>query len=62
VLVHRDGTRFAVLASDGHADEEVTLKTVLPHGEGLSSLDDEAVVDTVTMGPFDIKVFETIGS
>jgi endo-1,4-beta-mannosidase len=56
VLVHDNGTRFAVLAS--HADEILTLKPVLPGDERLASLDGEPVVDTVTMGPFEIKVLK----
>jgi endo-1,4-beta-mannosidase len=59
VLVHEDGTRFAVLAS--HADENLTLKPVLPRGERLADLDDELAVDTVTQGPFEIKILKILG-
>ena len=48
--------RFAVLAS--HADENLTLKPVLPGGERLADLDDELTVDTVTLGPFEIKILK----
>jgi endo-1,4-beta-mannosidase len=60
VLVHEDGTRFTVLAS--HADENLTLKPVLPHNERLADLDDESAVDTVTLGPFEIKVLKIVES
>jgi endo-1,4-beta-mannosidase len=58
VLVHADGTRFAVLAS--HADENLTLKPVLPRSERLADLDDELAADTVTLGPFEIKVLKIL--
>ena len=60
MLVHEDGTRFAVLAS--HADERLTLKPVLAPGERLADLDDEPAVDTVIPGPFEIKVFKITNS
>jgi len=56
VLVNHDGTRFAVLAS--HADENLTLKPVLPVGQRLADLDDELAADTVTLGPFGIKILK----
>jgi endo-1,4-beta-mannosidase len=60
VLVHAGGARFAVLAS--HADENLTLKPVLPPNERLADLDDELAVDTVTLGPFEIKVLKIVES
>jgi endo-1,4-beta-mannosidase len=62
VLVHRDGTRFAVIAS--HADEELTVKPALGGtGEtapprGLTPLGETEIVDRVTLHPFGIKVFK----
>ena len=58
VLVHRDGTRFAVIAS--HADEELTVKPTLgAAGEhapprGLTPLGEKEIADTVTLPPFGI--------
>jgi len=62
VLVHRDGTRYAVIAS--HADEELTVKpTLSATGEhepplGLTALGETEIVDRVTLHPFGIKVFK----
>jgi hypothetical protein len=62
VLVHRDGTRYAVIAS--HADEELTVKpTLSATGEhepplGLTALGETEIVDRVTLPPFGIKVFK----
>jgi len=58
VLVHDGGARFAVLAS--HTDENLTLKPVLPGSERLADLDDELAVDTVTLGPFEIKTLKIL--
>ena len=62
VLVHRDGTRFAVISS--HADEELTVKPglgttgdrVLP--AGLIALGETEIVNRVTLQPFGIKVLK----
>jgi endo-1,4-beta-mannosidase len=62
VLVHRDGTRYAVLAS--HAAEKLTVKPAYggtrEHAPplGLTPLGESAVVDTVTLGPFGIQVLK----
>ena len=56
VLVHEDGTRFAVLAS--HADESLTVKPARPAGQRLADLHDESTADTVTLGPFGIKILK----
>jgi endo-1,4-beta-mannosidase len=62
VLVRRDGTRFAVMAS--HVAEEVTAKPVLGCGAeqdaslGLTALGGTEVVDRVTLPPFCVKVFQ----
>ncbi len=62
VLVHRDGTRFAVIAS--HTNEELTVKPALGGaGEhapprGLTPLGEKEVADTVTLPPFGIRVFK----
>jgi len=45
-----------VLAS--YADENLTLKPVLPVGQRLADLDDELAADTVTLGPFGIKILK----
>jgi endo-1,4-beta-mannosidase len=61
VLVHRDGTRYAVIAS--HADETLTIKPILAatgeqkHPLGLTPLGETMIVDWVTLDPFGIKVF-----
>ena len=61
VLVHRDGTRFAVIAS--HADEELTVKPALGAAagqappQGLTALGETEIVDRVTLPPFGIQVF-----
>jgi hypothetical protein len=60
VLVRDDGARFAVFAS--HSGEELVVKPVLPTAERLATLDDAQMVDTVTMQPFGISVFEITGS
>jgi endo-1,4-beta-mannosidase len=59
VLVHEDGTRFAVLVS--HAEEQVKVKPVLARSCGLATLGTRDVVDTVTMGPFGINAFLMTG-
>jgi len=62
VLVHRDGTRFAVISS--HADEELTVKPVLgTTGDrvlpaGLTALGETEIVNRVTLQPFGIKVLK----
>jgi hypothetical protein len=62
VLVHRDGTRFAVISS--HADEELTVKPVLGTTSdrvlpaGLIALGETEIVNRVTLQPFGIKVFK----
>ena len=67
VLVHQDGTRFAVIAS--HADEELTVKPALNGaGEaegfgqapprGLTRLGETEIVDRITLPPFGIQVFK----
>ena len=59
VLVHDGGTRFAVLAS--HADENDAQTGAAP-GRGLADLDDELAVDTVTLGPFGIRISKIVES
>jgi endo-1,4-beta-mannosidase len=59
VLVHDDGTRFAILAS--HAGEELTVKPTLGPGAGgppagLTPLGETCMVDAVTLRPFGIEV------
>jgi endo-1,4-beta-mannosidase len=62
VLVHRDGTRYVVIAS--HADEPLTIKPTLSAcGEhepprGLTPLGEKEVVHRVTLDPFGVKVFK----
>jgi endo-1,4-beta-mannosidase len=62
VLVHHDGTRYAVIAS--HADEELTVKPTLGGaGEhapprGLTALGQTEIADRVTLPPFGIQVFK----
>ena len=62
VLVHADGTRYAVIAS--HADEELTVKPALGAApdqappQGLTALGETEIVDRVTLAPFGIQVFE----
>jgi hypothetical protein len=62
VLVHRDGTRYVVIAS--HADEALTVKPTLSGaGElapplGLTPLGETEMSDRVTLHPFGIKVFK----
>jgi hypothetical protein len=62
VLVHRDGTRYVVIAS--HADEELTVKPALGGpGEyapprGLTPLGATEIVDRVTLDPFGIEVWQ----
>jgi hypothetical protein len=62
LLVHRDGTRFVVLAS--HADEELTIKPALGvAGDqapplGLTHLGETEIVDMVTLPPFGIRVLK----
>jgi endo-1,4-beta-mannosidase len=59
VLVHEDGTRFAVLVSQ--ADEQLKVKPVLARGGGLATLGTRDMVDTVTMAPFGINVLLITG-
>jgi len=62
MLVHRDGTRFAVLAS--HAAEELTVKPALAAAgdrlppRGLTPLGETGVADRVTLPPFGVTVFK----
>ena len=62
VLIHRDGTRYAVIAS--HADEELTVKPTLGGpGEhapprGLTPLDETEIADRITLEPFGVRVFK----
>jgi hypothetical protein len=60
LLVRDDGARFAVLAS--HAGERLTVRPELGEGDGLATLDEAEVVETVTMGPFGIIVLEVTRS
>jgi endo-1,4-beta-mannosidase len=66
VLVHKDGTRFAVITS--HADEGLTVKPTLgTPGEqapprGLTPLGESEVVDRVTLKPFGIRILKITGS
>jgi hypothetical protein len=46
----------------GHPDEHLTLKPVLPGDERLADLEDELTVDTVTLGPFGIKILKFAAS
>ncbi len=61
LLVHRDGTRYAVIAS--HADEELTVKPSLgaPSDQapplGLTALGETEILDRVTLPPFGVQVF-----
>ena len=59
-LVRDDGTVFAVLAS--HGAEPITVKPVLAADSGLSALDDDQVVEGVTLSPFGINVLRITGS
>jgi endo-1,4-beta-mannosidase len=60
VLVHRDGTRFAVLAS--HAREERTVQPMLSAAggqappPGLIPLGGSAIADRVTLPPFGVQI------
>jgi endo-1,4-beta-mannosidase len=62
VLIHSDGTRYAVIAS--HADEELTVKPSLGGaGEqspprGLTLLGETEITDQITLPPFGIRVFK----
>jgi endo-1,4-beta-mannosidase len=62
LLIHRDGRRFAVIAS--HADEELTVKPSLsaPSDQapprGLTALGDTEIVDRISLPPFGIQVFQ----
>ena len=62
MLVHDDGTRFAVIAS--HASEQLTVKPALgasadgPLPTGLTPLGETCMVDGVTLDPFGIEVFK----
>jgi hypothetical protein len=58
VLVHDDGTRFAVLAS--HADESLTVKPALPAGQGLADVDGKPAMDAVTLRPFGIRALRFV--
>lgn len=59
MLVRNDGARFAVLVS--HADEELTDRPRLGHGERLAVIDEAEVTPEVTMSPFGITVCKIIG-
>jgi endo-1,4-beta-mannosidase len=59
-LVRDDGTVFAVLAS--HGAEPITVKPVLAADSGLSALDDDQVMEGVTLSPFGINVLRLAGS
>jgi endo-1,4-beta-mannosidase len=59
-LVRDDGTVFAVLAS--HGAEPITVKPVLAADSVLSALDDNQVVEGVTLSPFGINVLRITGS
>jgi hypothetical protein len=62
MLIHDNGTRFAVIAS--HSDRELTVKPTLgadADGQpptGLTRLGETCIVDGVTLGPFGIEVFK----
>jgi endo-1,4-beta-mannosidase len=61
VLVHDDGTRFAIIAS--HASEQLTVKPTLGTGaggppDGLTPLGETCMVDAVTLRPFGIEVLK----
>jgi endo-1,4-beta-mannosidase len=66
VLVHSDGTRYAVIAS--HADEELTVKPALCGGGeqpltlalALAPLGETATADWVTLDPFGVKVLKLV--
>ncbi|MGH3282538.1 MAG: beta-mannosidase, partial [Trebonia sp.] len=66
VLVHRDGTRYAVIAS--HAHGTVTVKPALGAGGdrvpplGLTPLGGTDIVDRVTLPSFGIGVFKIVES
>jgi hypothetical protein len=59
-LVRDDGTAFAVLAS--HGAEPITVKPVLGADSGLAALDDDEVLEGVTLPPFGINVLRITGS
>jgi endo-1,4-beta-mannosidase len=59
-LVRDDGTVFAVLAS--HGAEPITVKPVLAADSVLSALDDDQVIEGVTLSPFGINVLRITGS
>ena len=59
-LVRDDGTVFALLAS--HGAEPITVKPVLAADSVLSALDDNQVVEGVTLSPFGINVLRITGS
>ena len=59
-LVRDDGTLFAVLAS--HGAEPITVKPVLSAGGRLAELNDEQVVEGVTLSPFGINVLKIADS
>jgi hypothetical protein len=56
VLEHEDGRRFGVLVSQ--ADEKVSVRAVLPDGQCLATLDEDAPVSReITIEPFGVEVF-----
>jgi endo-1,4-beta-mannosidase len=59
-LVRDDGAVFAVLAS--HGAEPLTVKPVLAAGGGLTALDNDEVLEGVTLDPFGIHVMKAAGS
>jgi endo-1,4-beta-mannosidase len=62
MLIHDNGTRFAVITS--HSDRELTVKPTLGADAdsqpptGLTRLGETCIVDGVTLGPFGIEVFK----
>ena len=62
MLVHRDGTRYAVISS--HADEALTVKPALGAAGahepplGLTPLGETEIVDRVTLPPFGVQVLK----
>jgi len=62
VLVHRNGSRYVVIAS--HADEALTVKPTLAAAGnyeqplGLTPLGETEIADRVTLHPFGIKIFK----
>jgi endo-1,4-beta-mannosidase len=57
-LVRDDGTTFAVLAS--HAAEPLTAKPALANGTALTALDDDEILEGVTLEPFGINIVKVL--